>query len=164
MVAPLVIDFQRILETLVRYGVDFIVVGGVSAALQGAPLTTFDLDLVHSREPANLNRLVEALLEIDAIYRGRGEQRLRPQASDLSSSGHHLLMTQAGPLDLLGTVGADRSYVDLLPNTMELDVEGLRVRVLNLETLIRLKEETGHPKDKAALPVLLETLRERNKG
>jgi hypothetical protein len=32
-----------------------------------------------------------------------------------------------------------------------------------LETLIKIKEETGHDKDRAALPILRRTLRERSK-
>jgi len=48
---------------MVESGVDFIIVGGVSAVLQGAPVTTFDLDLVHSREAENITRLLSALTQ-----------------------------------------------------------------------------------------------------
>ena len=41
-------NFLEILRVLSHYQVDFIVVGGVCAVLQGAPITTFDLDMVHS--------------------------------------------------------------------------------------------------------------------
>ena len=37
-------DFLALLRTMVEHGVDFIIVGGVSAVLHGAPITTFDLD------------------------------------------------------------------------------------------------------------------------
>jgi hypothetical protein len=100
-------DFLQLFRILVKHRVDFIVVGGVSGVLQGAPITTFDLDLVHSRDPHNLERLLAALQELDAYYRGRGEQRLRPDLSRLVSSGHQLLMTRKGPLDILGTIGAN---------------------------------------------------------
>lgn len=36
---------------LAGHGVDFIVVGGVAAVLGGAPISTFDLDIVHARDP-----------------------------------------------------------------------------------------------------------------
>jgi len=65
-------------RALVEHGVDFIIVGGVSAVLHGAPLTTFDLDVVHSRTPDNIGRLLSALHDLDAYFRGRGDQRLRP--------------------------------------------------------------------------------------
>ena len=54
-------DFLAILKTLAEYKVDFIVVGGVCAVLHGAPVSTFDLGLVHSRTPDNIDRLMSAL-------------------------------------------------------------------------------------------------------
>jgi hypothetical protein len=40
-------NLRAILRTLTRHRVEFIIVGGVAAVLQGAPLNTFDLDVVH---------------------------------------------------------------------------------------------------------------------
>lgn len=77
-------DFLEILRVLSKHNVDFIIVGGVCGVLHGAPVTTFDLDLVHSRAPENLARLMTALEELGAFYRGRGEQRLRPSQVALS--------------------------------------------------------------------------------
>jgi len=42
-------EFDSILRILVDYKVDFIVVGGVAAILQGVPGDQFNLDVVHSR-------------------------------------------------------------------------------------------------------------------
>lgn len=39
-------DFFGIFETLITHDVVFIVVGGVCAVLNGAPINTFDLDVV----------------------------------------------------------------------------------------------------------------------
>jgi hypothetical protein len=157
-------DFFSILETLSKYKVDFIIVGGVCGVLHGAPVTTFDLDIVHSRTQETLFRLMSALQELEAYYRGRQDQRLKPDLAHLSSPGHQLLMTRFGPLDLLGTIGAGRSYGDLLPHSDEIEMGTLRLRVLSLEKLIEVKEETGFEKDKAILPVLRQTLLERRKG
>jgi hypothetical protein len=157
-------DPQALLQILVRHEVDFIVVGGVCAALHGAPLNTFDLDLVHSRAADNIERLLIALQQLDAFFREHGERRLRPTASHLSSPGHQLLMTSAGPLDLLGTVAGDRGYTDLLPNTTIAAIrEDLQVRLLDLPALIAIKEQTGRDKDKADLAVLRRTLEEKGK-
>ena len=147
-----------------EHGVDFIVVGGVCAVLHGAPVTTFDIDLVHCREPGNLTSLLSALEALDAYYRGHSSRRFGPRASHLRSDGHHLLMTRAGPLDLLGTVGLGDSYETLVSRTTELLVaEKIPVRVLNLDTLIQLKEMAGREKDLAALPVLKSTLAEQRR-
>lgn len=161
------IDFITIIQSLVEHEVDCIVVGGVSAVLQGAPIDTFDLDVVHSRSPENLDRLLAALLELDAYYRGQGSRRLAPKIEFLASPGHQLLMTRAGPLDVLGTVGVgghERDYDDLLPHAQMVEVMiGMRVCVLDLATVIELKEELGRDKDRAVLPVLRRTLEERQR-
>lgn len=157
-------DFLGILRTSVEHGVDFIIVGGVSAVLHGAPITTFDLDLVHSRRSDNIDRLLSALHDLDACYRGQGDRRLIPSPEHLASPGHQLLMTRFGPLDLLGTIGRDRGYEDLIEHTAGLHVSGLHLHVLNLETLIEVKEEVGHEKDKAILPILKRTLEEKSKA
>jgi predicted nucleotidyltransferase len=74
-------------------------------------------------------------------------------------------MTRAGPLDLLGTLTAERGYAELLPHTVELAIgEGLRVRLLDLKTLIILKEELARDKDQLVLPILRRTLEEKRKG
>ena len=46
--------FRAILRTLANHGVDFIVVGGIAAVLDGVPAQTFDLDVAHSRAAENL--------------------------------------------------------------------------------------------------------------
>ena len=91
------------LRVLHRHHVDFIVVGGVCAVLHGAPVDTFDLDIVHSRDTANLDRLLGALDELGAHYRRRD---LKPGRSHLQSPGHQLLDTRFGPLDVLGEIGS----------------------------------------------------------
>jgi len=158
-------DFARILIELRRHAVDFIVVGGVAAVLEGVPVNTFDLDVVHSREPGNIDRLLTALETLDATYRMSPEQRLRPAASHLASPGHQLLITRFGPLDVLGSIGRSRGYDELLPHTREVEVaEGLRVQVLNLETLIAVKEEVAGERDLAVLPIMRRTLEEKRRS
>jgi hypothetical protein len=138
------------------------VVGGVSAVLQGAPVNTFDLDIVHARNPENIERLLGALEDLDAVYRIQPERRLRPGASHLKGLGHQLLLTKFGPLDVLGAIGQSRSWEDLRDRTETLELEpGVAVRILDLKMVIEIKEELGFPKDLAVLPVLRQTLLER---
>jgi predicted nucleotidyltransferase len=155
-------NFRGLLRVLASHGVEFVVVGGVSAVLQGAPVNTFDLDVVHSTEPANVERLLAALAELEAVYRTQPERRLKPGASHLASAAHQLLMTRFGPLDLLGRIGASEGYRELegAADAMEIG-GGLVIRVLKLEALIRLKEALAGEKDHATLPILRRTLAER---
>ena len=79
-------DFLEVLRVLIAHEVDFIVVGGVSAVLQGAPITTFDLDLVHSRESENIERLLRALELLEAIYRTHPHRRIKPNGREIETS------------------------------------------------------------------------------
>ena len=158
-------SFLAVLRTLADHRVEFIVVGGVAAVLRGVPINTFDLDVVHSTELANVDRLLAALTELDAFYRFQPELRMRPDASHLRSPGHQLLITRFGPLDLLGAIGKGRSYADLLRDFTEYDLDdGVRVRVLGLEAQIAVKEEIGGEKDLAVLPILRRTLEESRRS
>jgi hypothetical protein len=157
-------DFLAILQLLAKHKVDFIVVGGIGAALQGAPIATFDLDVVHSREPRNIDKLLVALDSFDATYRGPTARKIKPNRSHLSSRGHQLLMTRFGPLDLLGVIGAKHDYQDLLPKSISMEISpGQKVRVLSLSAIIKTKEEVGGEKDRATLRVLRRTLEEKSK-
>lgn len=153
-------DFKAILRTLNHYQVDFIVIGGVCATLHGAPVFTFDIDIVYSREAENLLRLEAALTELKAYYREHPPFRIVPQAERINTPGHHLLMTSEGPMDLLGSVTGKRGYEELLPHTVVISLDDQEIRMVTLPMLITLKTETGRIKDKQALPILQQTLKE----
>ena len=156
--------FRATIRALTEGHVDFILVGGFAAVLNGAPINTFDVDVVHSREPTNISRLLPVLESLDAIYRIQPARRLKPTESYVASPGHQNLITRYGPLDLLGTIGRNLAYKDLLAHSVEMDIgEGVRIRVLDLETLIAIKEELSGEKDRAILPILRRTLQEKKK-
>lgn len=99
------------------------------------------------------------------MYRAQPERQLRPGETHLASAGHQFLLTKFGPLDVLGMIGKSRTWEDLLSGTHTMEMEpGMVVRVLDLETLIAVKEELGFPKDMAMLPLLRRALRERSDG
>jgi len=157
-------DFIGALRVLREGGVKFIVVGGGAAVLNGAPVNTFDLDIVHARNEYNVAKLLSVLDRIDAIYRMRPGRQLKPNASHLSSPVHQNLITSCGPFDVLERIGRGLGYEELLPRSIEMDTGGgVRVRVLNLETIVTLKEELAGEKDLAVLPVLRRTLEQKQR-
>jgi hypothetical protein len=46
-------DLTTLLERLVAAEVEVVLVGGLAAVVQGAPITTFDVDVVHRRTEEN---------------------------------------------------------------------------------------------------------------
>jgi hypothetical protein len=145
-----------VIALLVRHDVEFIVVGMTAGVMQGAPAVTFDLDLLYARTETNISHLLDALRELEAVFRA-DPRKLPPNESHLRSPGHKLLMTNLGVVDLLGSLD-ERSFEEVLGKTIVIEVEDMEVRVLDLEELIAVKAKAGREKDLAVLPLLRATL------
>ena len=156
--------FFRLLEVLVRNEVEFLIAGGVAGLLEGAPILTLDLDVVYRKTDENIQRLLRALEEIHARYRDPAGRLILPDADLLRRNRFNLLLTDLGLLDALGDLGAGFGYEDLIGRTHAYEVEGLRVRALDLQALIEAKERANRDKDRAVLPVLRRTLELRLGG
>lgn len=154
-------DPAAIIRCLVVHEVEFIVVGGIAATLNGAIIATQDLDVLYALDDSNIDRVMKALDALDARFRQRPE--LVPLRSHMESRGHKLLTTRHGRCDFLGHVAPDLGYEDLIGDALELGAtEDLKCHVLGLERLIEIKESVGRPKDLAVLPILRATLSERD--
>jgi hypothetical protein len=77
------------------------------------------------------------------------------------AGGHLSLMTNAGPLDVLGFIGQNRRYDDVADKASTVSVGPLPIRVLDLETLIEEKRALGRDKDLAVVRLLEAVLRRR---
>jgi len=146
--------FAEILRRLAENDVEAIVVGLLAGVLQGAPVTTGDVDVVHRRTKENVARLLRVLADVDATYR-HDPRGIRPGESHLLGPGHQLLETRFGDLDCLGTIDDGKSYDDLLQQSVLVELgTGLSIRVLELSALIEVKRRAGRAKDLAVLPLL----------
>ncbi len=152
------LKFVDLLQVLSRHQVEFIVVGGVAAILEGAPVSTFDLDIMHRQTEDNHERLLAALLELEARYRDPIGRHIVPDADKMERLRLHRLLTSAGPLDVLTEIAPGKAWADLEDETVVYDVAGTRIRTLNLEAVISSKEHANRDKDRAVLPVLRRTL------
>ena len=75
-----------------------------------------------------------------------------------------LLLTRAGPLDVLGFIGEKDRYEDLIDKSSEVEMTVGTFRVLDLEELVRQKKDSDRAKDRAMLELLEEVLRLQNKN
>lgn len=73
-------ELEQLLATLAGAGVEFILIGGAAALIQGAPITTQDLDIVHRRDPTNVARLLTTLEQLDASMLDLARRKLPPTA------------------------------------------------------------------------------------
>lgn len=151
--------YHEILIRLADGGVEVIVVGMAAAVLQGVPVTTWDLDVVHRRTPENVERLLRVLRDLDAVAR-HDPRRLQPDATHLIGPGHVLMETRFGDFDCLGAIDGGRSYEDLLDPSIVVDFEGRSLRLLSLREILAIKTRAGRPKDLAAIPYIQSTIDE----
>jgi len=162
-------DPERLLAVLHRHQVDFVLIGGLAAVAHGSPLPTTDVDVTPDREPANLDRLADALIELRARIRTSD-----PEGVVFPIDGRFLaaqprmlnLTTDAGDLDLTFTpAGFEGGFAQLSAEAEELELAtGTITRVARLRAIIRSKEVADREKDRRALPYLRALLEERGEA
>lgn len=142
------LDALELLEILHRGGVEFIIVGGVAMVLRGSGRVTVDLDVCYARDPANLEKLAEALAPLHP--RLRGAPPALPflwDARTLASGLNFTLTTDIGDVDFLGEVTGLGGFGDVKQQASALDVGGTATLVLTLDGLERAKRASGRAKD-----------------
>ena len=98
-------EIKQQLQLLSGYGVEFVIVGGVAAALHGSSVPTYDLDVCYARSNDNLERLAQEMIAVHATLRGAPSGLpFTPGAQTLRSGLNFALDTDVGPLDLRGDV------------------------------------------------------------
>lgn len=151
--------FEQIIVALVAAGVDFVVIGGVAATIQGSARLTNDIDICYGTAPDNLERLVRLL------------QRWHPYLRDvepglpfvfdvraLRTNPVMTLTTDLGAIDLFDQVAGVGGYSDARAASEIATIGETRFRVLTLDALIAAKKASGRPKDREHL-IELEALR-----
>ncbi len=157
---PRPFDPERILETLLRQRVRFVVIGGIAGRLLGSPTVTNDLDICYARDRKNLAALSKALFELETSLRGALDGLpFRPDVPTLEAGDHFTFATSAGNLDCIGTPKGSGGFADLVSSATRMSIGPLEVPVAAIEDLIRMKEAAGRPKDRVELEILA-TLKE----
>ncbi len=160
-------DPERIFEILNGHGVRYVVIGGFAGSFRGTPVVTYDLDICHSRDKDNLERMAAALSAMNAELRvagDAGDVAFPLDARSLALGDSFTLRTDFGPLDILGTPSGTAGFADLDAGASDFELAlGLIVRVASVDDLLRMKRASHRPKDVSHL-AHLEALREEIEG
>lgn len=160
------LDIERVLRTLVRHGVRFVLVGGVASLLHGSPLPTEDVDVTPERSADNLAALAAALRDLGAQWCVEGLDAgfppVRPIAgADLEGKLSAALVTPAGFVDVVLVHSDGARFEQLVADAVVYELYGLAVPVASLDAIIASKQAAARPKDARALPFLDELRRRR---
>ena len=130
-------------------------VGNAAAALQGAPVTTLDIDFMFRKTPTNMRKLKNFAKELDA-------QILKPFYP--VSSLYRVVNEDTGlQVDFMSARHGIKSFEKLRSDAVEVDFEGSSLKVASLEKIIRSKKILARPRDLAVIEILEKTLDEKKK-
>lgn len=155
------------LELLLAHDVEFILIGGLAARLHGSPTVTDDLDISHSKERANLERLATCLTAMDATLRLPDPEERFDMKLDwrfLHAADNFTFWTDFGALDCLALPAGIESYAELASRALEMDLESVTIRVASLDDLMAMKQAAGRRKDLIELEILAALKDELDKG
>jgi hypothetical protein len=161
------LDLARLLATLHRHKVAFVLIGGLAAVYHGSPFPTEDADITPATDHANLDRLAAALRELNARIRTEAAPEGVPFACDAEGLGAaHTwdLVTDAGDLDVSFRPSGTHGYPDLHRDAVSADIYDVTVQIASLADVIRSKQAANRPKDQRVLPTLREILATHRDG
>jgi len=148
-------NVEKLIQSLYDQDDEFVIIGGAAAVLQGSAYVTADFDLCYSRTKDNLEKLAKALAPFHPHLRGASKNLpFQLDTASLRSGLNFTLTTDLGDLDLLGEVAGLGGYAEVLSFSEEMEIFGMRCRVLTLEGLIKTKRAIGRAKDLRLLPEL----------
>ena len=157
---------RELLERLIEAEVRFVLVGGLAVNAWGHLRGTRDVDLVPDPDRENLTRLNELL-------RGLGgkcdvDGRLLDSNAILTflwTGDRTFIHTELGPIDILQGLPQVPRFEELDKRAVDVDLDGLVVRVCSLEHLLEMKRASERPRDRediAALEVAQEPGKDRD--
>jgi hypothetical protein len=136
----------RLLASLLRHKIRFMVVGLSAAALQGAPVVTLDIDLWF--EDLGDPGLARALAEIGAAY-----------VPPFGLNPPMLAGPGSEPFDVVLQMDGLETFAEEWKRAIQINVGKLRLKVLPLQRILASKQAANRPKDQLVIPVLQNSLR-----
>jgi predicted nucleotidyltransferase len=148
---PLLVSVARALR---EHGLEAILIGNAAAALQGAPVTTIDLDFLVRKTPANLKKLEQIADALGAVV----------FAPHYPVSGLYRLIRDDDQmqLDFMTQIDGVRSYNSLRSRASKVRVGAEGLMVADLVDIIASKRAADRPRDRAVMDALEQTLKQKS--
>ncbi len=142
------LDLKELFRVLDEHGVDYLIIGGVAAQVHGRRRTTKDLDVTPAPEAENFERLAAALVALDAHPTELGPNAPTPSADQLRLAPVvPPLTTRHGELHILNEVPGAGEYTGMRGRALQIDLDGIAMRIVSVDDLIRMKRTIGRPSD-----------------
>jgi hypothetical protein len=142
----------RVAGLLEKHRLETVLIGNAAAALQGAPVTTIDIDFLFRNTPANVRKLKALARDLNAVV-------LRP-CYPVSGLFRIMRDDDGLQLDFLSVIDGVRSFEGLRTRARLVRIGDAQIYVAALADIIKSKKASGRPRDLAVLPTLESTLEE----
>jgi hypothetical protein len=153
---PGAFDARELFNALTRHDVEYLTIGGIAIQAYGGQRLTLGLDIAIDPSSANVQRLANALLELDARILAPAGQRSQstPGAQLLASSDQWHLITPHGPLDILTLPAHLGTFKNMRAQAHEVPLGELSIPIAHRDDLLEMKRAAGRPQDLADVRLL----------
>lgn len=138
-------SFNKVLSAFEKHKVEYILIGGYAVALYGIPRATNDIDIFVKPEEENFNKLRTALKE---VFNDNSIEEIR--LSEKESYNVTRYGTPEGyAIDILFQLGELFNYYNI--EAHEIEIDKIKIKVANIDSLIKMKENAFRNIDKEDL-------------
>jgi len=145
----------ELLRSLQEHRVEHVVFGAVAAAFYGHVRGTADLDIIVRPTQANLGRVHDWLVSLDAHLKLRPERRFGPRERwGMFKGSNATVLTNLGQVHLVQEIPGLPAWDQLIAESERYELEDLTVTVMARSTLIALKRRRSSHLDLADIEAI----------
>lgn len=145
--------FLKLIKRLTKAGIKFVLVGGFAGVVHGCTYVTQDIDICCDFSADNLLSLQKALKDLHPVHRMTPKRlKLKLTAKSCARFENLYLDTDVGQVDCLSYIQGLGNYKDIERKSEIKDLgDGLRIRVLTIDSLIKARRAMNRPRDREAV-------------
>jgi hypothetical protein len=140
-------DYREMLHALSDEKVRFLLVGAYALAAHGYPRATMDIDIWVMPSPQNADAVLKAL-------RRFGAPLLNLTKEDLQEEGTVFQIGVAPRRIDIITAASGLQFEEAYARSLSVTIEGIEVRILSIDDIIRNKRASGRTKDLSDAEIL----------
>ena len=141
-------ELLKIAKAFTKFQLDAVMVGNAAAAINGAPVTTLDIDFVVEQTPENYRKIMAIASHFHCkVY----ELKL-----DGTEKYMYRLQNQEGTffLDILHEITGFEDLKNIRKNAATVNFAGYSLKIASLKDILHSKRIAARPKDLAVIPIL----------
>ena len=144
-------DSLCLLHRLTQAGVDFVIVAGYAGVVHGCTYVTQDIGICCVFAPDNLLALQAALSPLHPVHRMTPSRKPLELTTETAATSNLYLDTDLGRLDCLSFIDGLGEFSEVARLSEGIEVDGMALRILTLDALIKAKTTLDRPRDREAI-------------